>query len=91
MEQLLVQACFLNNSKKKRNFPIIKFLCFFRSLSPSVIRITSYTLSETHELYLRLTPVITGTYICRSRPAVISMNKEEITIPTTSITLTAQS
>jgi hypothetical protein len=56
-----------------------------------LIRITSYTLSETHELYLRLAPVIPGTYICRSRPLVLPMNDEEIRIITTSITLTAQS
>jgi hypothetical protein len=49
-------------------------------------RVTSYTLSETHTLYLRLAPVVTSTYICRSRSA---MTNEEI--KTTSIILTTQS
>ncbi len=82
MGLLLVLACSLNNSK---NTQILLLLFAF------FIRITSYTLSETHELYLRLAPVITGTYICRSRPAVIPGNKEEVTMATTSISLTAQS
>lgn len=55
-------------------------------------RIATYTLSDTRELYLRFSPVAIGTYICRSHPAVIQTNKEEVTITTTtSITLTAQS
>jgi hypothetical protein len=55
-----------------------------------LLRITSYTLSEAHELYLRLAPVIPGTYICRSRPVVLPMNDDEARIMTTSITLRAQ-
>ncbi|CAF1368900.1 unnamed protein product [Adineta steineri] len=53
-------------------------------------QITSYTLSNTHALYLRLAPVTIGTYICRSRSVIKPMNKTEVTITTTSITLTAQ-
>ncbi len=81
MELSLVQACLLNNSKYSRTIMILLCSYFYR--------ITTYTLNDTHTLYLRLAPVATGTYICRSRPGVIPMNKEEVTM--TSITLTAQS
>ncbi|CAF3900649.1 unnamed protein product, partial [Rotaria sp. Silwood1] len=62
-------------------------------ISPTISseqQITSYILSDTHSLYLRLSPVVPGTYICRSRLADIQMTKEEVTITTTSITLIAQ-
>ncbi|CAF1581456.1 unnamed protein product, partial [Rotaria sordida] len=54
-------------------------------------QITSYLLSETRSVYLRLAPVVAGTYICRSRPVDMQMAKEEVTITTTSITLIAES
>ncbi|CAF3753964.1 unnamed protein product [Rotaria sordida] len=53
-------------------------------------QITSYLLSETRSVYLRLAPVVAGTYICRSRPVDMQMAKEEVTITTTSITLIAE-
>jgi hypothetical protein len=71
MELSLVQACLLNNSK---NSILLGFVFSY------FYRITTYTLNDTHTLYLRLAPVATGTYICRSRPGVIPMNKEEVTI-----------
>ncbi|CAF1631653.1 unnamed protein product [Adineta ricciae] len=52
--------------------------------------ITTYTLSDTHALYLRLAPVTIGTYVCRSRSLSTPMNRTEVTVATTSITLTAQ-
>ncbi|CAM4764794.1 unnamed protein product [Rotaria magnacalcarata] len=52
--------------------------------------ITTYTLSESRTLYLRLSPSVSGTYICRSRPEENSILKEEPSITTTSITLREQ-
>ncbi|UJR32092.1 hypothetical protein I4U23_019560 [Adineta vaga] len=53
-------------------------------------QITTYTLSDPHALYLRLAPVTIGTYICRSHSPASPMNQTEVTVTTTSITLTAQ-
>ncbi|CAF4154361.1 unnamed protein product [Rotaria socialis] len=53
--------------------------------------ITTYILSEGRTLYLRLSPAVSGTYICRSRPEENSILKEESSITTTtSITLREQ-
>ncbi|CAF2794908.1 unnamed protein product [Rotaria sp. Silwood2] len=53
------------------------------SSTSSEQQITSYILSDTHLLYLRVAPVVAGTYICRSRPTDIQMTKEEVTIKST--------
>ena len=87
MERLSVQVCLLNNSKSTQSQ---KRAVQFRS-SRYMNRISSYTLSKTHEVYLRLAPVVTDTFVCRSRPVVLSTIEEEVRPAKISITLMAPS
>ena len=87
MERLLVQAHPLNTSKKfHSNKSGLHSFCLSH-----FNRITSYVLSDSYGLYLRLAPVVIGKYICRSRPALTSTSSNEVKLIETSITLASPS